>query len=254
VILDAFKLDGDVAIVTGGGRGLGRAMALGLAEAGADVVLAGRTAGNLEKVSEEVEKLGRRALAVPTDVSHLQDLERLMEEVLAAFSKIDILVNNAGTTHRAPAVGFPVEEWDRVMDVNLRAVFLLSQLVGRQMIKQGGGRIINVASLASEIGLSLIPSYIASKCGVSGLTRALAVEWAKYNIRVNAIGPGYFKTDLTKGLENHPDRGPKIRLRIPMQRWGEPADLKGAVVFLASRASEYITGQTIYVDGGWLAG
>lgn len=254
MILELFKLDGDVAIVTGGGRGLGRAMALGLAEAGADVVVAGRNLRNLEQVVKEIEGHRRRALAVQTDVSKPGELQRLVEETLATFDQIDILVNNAGTTHRAPAEEFPVAEWDRVMDVNLKSVFLLCQLVGRQMIKQGGGRIINVASLASEIGLSLIPSYVASKSGVSGLTRALAVEWAKYNIRVNAIGPGYFKTDLTKGLENHPDRGPKIRLRIPMQRWGQPEELKGTVVFLASRASDYITGQTIYVDGGWLAG
>ncbi len=254
MILDLFKLDGDVALVTGAGRGLGRAMALGLAEAGADIVVAGRNRENLNRVSAKIRALGRKALAVPTDVTKPRQLESLVRRALMAFRNIDILVNNAGTTHRAPAEDFPLDEWDRVMDVNLKSVFILSQLVGKQMKKQRGGRIINVASLASRIGLTLIPPYVASKSGVEGLTRALAVEWAPYNIRVNAIGPGYFRTDLTAGLEKHPDRGPKIKLRIPMKRWGQPEDLQGAVVFLASRASEYVTGHTIYVDGGWMAG
>lgn len=253
MILDQFKLNGDVALITGGGRGLGRGMALGLAEAGADIILAGRNMENLEQVCREAESLGRKTLAVKTDVGSSEDLERLVKQAVGEFGKIDILLNNSGITHRAPANEFPMEEWDRVMNVNLRAVFLLCKLVGNCMIEQGGGRIVNIASLASEIGLSLIPPYVASKSGVSGLTRALAVEWAEHNIRVNAIGPGYFKTDLTEGLENHPDRGPKIKLRIPMKRWGLPEDLQGAVVFLASEASSYITGQTIYVDGGWLA-
>jgi 2-deoxy-D-gluconate 3-dehydrogenase len=254
MILDLFRLDGEVALVTGGGKGLGRAMALGLAEAGADVIVSGRHPESLDQVSREIIALGRKALAIRADVSKPHDLERLVRRALMAFRKIDILVNNAGTTHRAPAEEFPIEEWDRVMDVNLRSVFILCQLVGRQMKQQGGGRIINVASLASEIGLTLIPSYVASKSGVSGLTKALAVEWAPHNIRVNAIGPGYFKTELTAGLEDHPERGPMIRLRIPMKRWGQPEDLKGAVVFLASQASAYVTGHTLYVDGGWLAG
>ena len=254
MILDLFRLDGDVALVTGAGRGLGRAMALGLAEAGADVVAAGRNRENLNKVCAEMRALGRRALPVVTDVTKPKQLQSLVRRALMSCRKIDILVNNAGTTHRAPAEEFPLDEWDRVMDVNLKSVFILSQLVGRHMKEQGGGRIINVASLASRIGLSLIPPYVASKSGVEGLTRALAVEWAAHNIRVNAVGPGYFKTDLTAGLENHPDRGPKIKLRIPMKRWGQPEDLKGAVIFLASRASDYVTGQTIFVDGGWMAG
>jgi 2-dehydro-3-deoxy-D-gluconate 5-dehydrogenase len=254
MILDLFNLGGDVALVTGAGRGLGRAMAMALAEAGADVVVAGRNMENLQIVCGDIEKLGRKALPVQTDASRPEDMERLVRRAHMAFRKIDILVNNAGTTFRAPAEDFPVEEWDRVMDVNLKSPFVLCQHVGKLMKQQGGGRIINVASLASQIGLSLIPPYVASKCGIAGLTRALAVEWAPHNIRVNAIGPGYFKTDLTAGLEEHPDRGPKIKLRIPMKRWGQPDDLKGAVVFLASRASEYVTGQILFVDGGWMAG
>lgn len=255
MVLDEFRLDGQKAIVTGAGRGLGRALVLGLAEAGADVVLAGRSEAHLNGVRAEIEALGRRALVVPTDVCRLGDLDVLVERTLAAFGGIDILVNNAGTTYRAPATDFPESEWDRVMAINVKAVFFLCQKVGRVMIEQGrGGKIINIASLISVIGMPHIPAYAASKAGVTLLTRSLAVEWAQYGIRVNAIGPGYFKTDLTAGLEDHPDRGPKIRMRIPMKRWGNPEDLKGAVVFLASDASRYITGQTIYVDGGWLAG
>jgi 2-dehydro-3-deoxy-D-gluconate 5-dehydrogenase len=254
MILDSFKLDGDVALVTGGGRGLGRAMALALAEAGANVAVAGRDMANLETVCGEIEKLGREALPVQADAAKPEEMEPLVRRAAMAFRRIDILVNNAGTTFRAPAEEFPLEEWDRVMDVNLKSPFVLCQHVGKLMKEQGGGRIINMASLASQIGLSLIPPYVASKCGIAGLTRALAVEWAAHNIRVNAIGPGYFKTDLTAGLEDHPDRGPKIKLRIPMKRWGAPDDLKGAVVFLASRASAYVTGQLLFVDGGWMAG
>ena len=254
MILDDFRLDGDVALVTGGGRGLGRGMSLGLAEAGADLVVAGRSREMLDAVCKDIRALGRRALGVSTDVADPEAVDRLVDAAVGEFGKIDILVNNAGTTFRAPADEYPIEEWDRVMDVNLKSMFLLCRRVGALMKQQGGGRIVNVSSLLSQIGMSLIPAYVASKSGVAGLTRALAVEWASDNIRVNAIGPGYFHTDMTAGLEDHPDRGPKIKLRIPMKRWGDPADLKGAVVFLASKASAYVTGHELFVDGGWTAG
>jgi NAD(P)-dependent dehydrogenase (short-subunit alcohol dehydrogenase family) len=252
--LTDFSLENQVALVTGGGRGLGRATALGLAEAGASVVLAGRTRDQLTAVAAEIERLGRPSLAVTADVTLPEDQDALVRSALDRFGRIDILVNNAGTTFRTPSESYPETEWDRVMDVNLKGPFLLMQKVGREMIRQGGGRIINVGSLIAVIGMPNIPAYGASKAGIEELTRCLAVEWAKYNIRVNAITPGYFRTDMTAGLDRDPDRGPKIQLRTPMKRWGEPEDLKGVVVFLASKASAYITGVSIPVDGGWLAG
>ncbi len=254
MIPDDFGLEGHNAIVTGAGRGLGRAIAIGLGEAGANLVLVGRTRQTLESVAAEIERLGRSALVFPMDVSRLAEQDGLLRAAIEKFGTIDVLVNNAGTTYRAPSEEYPEEEWDRVMNVNLKAAFMLMQKVGRRMIEQGGGNIINVGSLISVIGMPGIPAYGASKAGLEEVTRCLAVEWAKYNIRVNAIQPGYFHTDLTRGLDKDPDRGPKIRLRIPMKRWGEPQDLKGVVVFLASKASSYITGVSIPVDGGWLAG
>ena len=254
MIIDDFRLDGETALVTGAGRGLGRGIALGLAEAGANLVLAGRHRETLDSVASEIEALGRRALAVTADVTRPGDQDALVGAAVDRFGGIDILVNNAGTTYRAPSEEYPEEEWDRVINVNLKAAFQLMQRVGRRMIAAGGGSIVNVGSLISVIGMPSIPAYGASKAGLEEVTRCLAVEWAKYDIRVNAIQPGYFRTDMTRGLDKDPDRAPKIELRIPLKRWGEPEDLKGVVVFLASRASAYITGVSIPVDGGWLAG
>ena len=254
MILDDFRLDGSVAIVTGGGRGLGRAMALGLAEAGADVVVAGRNKSTLESACREIESLGRAGLAVPTDVADPGDQDTLVQAAMDRYGHIDILLNNAGTTHRAPSEAFPADEWDRVIQVNLTAVFQLCQRVGKVMIEQKRGNIINIASLCAALGFKRIPAYSASKGAVALLTKSLAVEWADHNIRVNAICPGYFRTDMTDGLEDDPERGPLIRSRIVQKRWGEPEDLKGTAVFLASKASSYITGQCLYVDGGWTAG
>lgn len=253
MILDDFRLDGKVAIVTGASRGLGRAMAEVLAEAGADVALAARSADALELVAAGIRALGRRALAVPTDVARDEDLERLVQSALDRFGRIDILVNNAGTTARHPAEEFPIEEFDRIMRVNVRSMFLLSQKVARVMIGQGGGKIINTASLQSEIAGRNIPAYTASKGAVRQLTRQLAVEWARYNINVNAIGPGYMRTEMTEPLYQDPERHRLVLERVAIKRWGEPGDIKGAVVFLASKASDYMTGQVLYVDGGWLA-
>lgn len=254
MILNDFNLKGRTVIVTGAGRGLGRGMALGLAEAGADLVISGRTPGTLDAVAAEISALGRAVLSVPADVTDPAGQDALVKAALDRFGRIDALVNNAGTTFRTPSENYPEAEWDRVMGVNLKGPFQLLQKVGKVMIAQGRGSIVNVGSLIAFIGMPNIPAYAASKAGIEELTRCLAVEWARHNIRVNAITPGYFRTDMTAGLDKDPDRAPKIALRIPMKRWGDPADLKGAVVFLVSDASAYVTGVSLPVDGGWLAG
>lgn len=254
MILGKMSLAGKTAVVTGASRGLGRAMALGLAEAGADLVLVSRGMSGLRKVSREIDRLGRKSLPIGADISNLKDINAMVERAMGEFGRIDILVNNAGTTFRMPSEDFTEEAWDKVIDVNLKGAFFCAQAVGKVMIDQRAGKIINIASLLSVIGVPTAVAYAASKGGISQLTKTLAVEWAKYNINVNAIGPGYFRTDLTKPLQEDENRSARILSRIPLGRWGDPDDLKGVVVFLASSASDYITGQTIYVDGGWLAG
>jgi len=254
MILDKMSLSGKIAIVTGASRGLGRAMALGLAEAGADIALVSRGMSELQKVAQEIEQLGRKALSISADVSNLKDVDAMVKKVIQEFGRIDILVNNAGTTIRMTVENFTEEAWDKVTDLNLKGAFFCAQSVGKVMINQRSGKIINIASLLSVIGVPNAVAYAATKGGISQITKCMAVEWAKYNISVNAIGPGYFRTPLTKPLQEDRERSAQILSRIPMGRWGDPDDLKGIVVFLASEASNYITGQTIYVDGGWLAG
>jgi 2-deoxy-D-gluconate 3-dehydrogenase len=250
-ILDQFRLDGKTALVTGASRGLGQAMALALAEAGADVVAADMGGGTGTK--DSIEKLGRKCISVSADVAAPGAAQTLVEKALAAFSRLDILVNNAGIIRRAPFLEFSEKDWDDVMNTNIRAVFLLSQAAARVMVKQGSGKIINIASMLSFQGGIRVPSYTASKSAVMGLTRLLACELAPYGINANAIAPGYMATDNTTLLRADRERNQAILERIPMGRWGTPEDLKGIVVFLASEASAYVNGYTVAVDGGWLA-
>ncbi len=253
MILEQFALTGKVAVVTGCGTGLGEGMALGLAEAGADIVGVGSRAEQ-HRAKEGIESLGRSFLQVRADLSSISPVNEIIERTLERFGKIDILVNNSGIIRRQEAVDFTEKDWDDVMNVNLKSLFFLSQAVARQFIKQGsGGKIINIASMLSFQGGIRVPSYTASKSGVMGITRLLANEWAKHNINVNAIAPGYMVTNNTEALRNDPVRCGEILCRIPAGRWGLPEDLKGTVVFLASEASAYVNGFTIAVDGGWLA-
>ena len=249
---ELFDLSGKVAIVTGGGSGIGRQMATGLAEAGASVVLCARKPERCEQVAEELRSLGVRALGLRCDVRAPTEVQKVVDLARADFGRIDILVNNAGTSWGAPAEDHPLEGWQKVIDVNLTGVFLFAQAAGRVMIEQGGGKIVNIASVAAFGGappeLMNAVAYHASKAGVVGLTRDLATKWAGHGINVNAIAPGWFPSDMNRVLL---DAQPDAYLEhIPLRRFGGPDDLKGAVVFLASRASDFVTGQTLIVDGG----
>lgn len=252
-ILDQFKLDGKVAIVTGSERGLGRGMAVALAQAGADIV--GVTyAENAPETAAAIEAVGRKYVHIQANLISIEPVPRIVETALKAFGHIDILVNNAGIITRNDSVDFTEKEWDDVMNINLKSAFFLCQAVARQFIAQGkGGKIVNVASMLSFQGGIRVPSYTASKSGVKGITMLMANEWAKHGINVNAIAPGYMATDNTTQLRADEARSAEILGRIPAGRWGLPEDLGGAVVFLASKAADYINGYTVAVDGGWLA-
>ena len=251
MILDQFKLDGRVALVTGASAGLGQAIAIALAEAGADVACHGNSRSP-DATCAEVLKTGRTAFGVTGDLARTETPQELIDATVTEFGRLDILVNNAGTIRRAPAVDYSEADWATVIQVNLSAVFRLSQLAGRQMISQGKGKIVNIASLLSFQGGITVPAYAASKGGVAQLTKALANEWAGKGINVNAIAPGYMRTDNTKALQQDETRNRQILERIPAGRWGEPSDLAGAAVFLASPASDYINGEVLVVDGGWM--
>ena len=251
-ILDKFKLDGKAALVTGASRGLGQALAIGLAEAGADVALVDLL--SLDDTKAKIEKLGRKAVTINADLSTQKCVEPIIVKTVKAFGKIDILVNNAGIIRRAPLTQFTEKDWDDVININQKTLFFLSQAVAKVMIEKGqGGKIINIASLLSFQGGILVPSYTASKSAVMGLTRLMANELAAHGINVNAIAPGYMATDNTAPLRADPKRSKEILGRIPAGRWGQPQDLQGVAVFLASAASDYLNGYTIAVDGGWLA-
>lgn len=252
-ILDAFKLDGKVAIVTGSERGLGQGMATALAQAGANIVGVTYVA-EAPETKAAVEAAGRKYVHVQANLLSIEPIPGIVKAAVDAFGRVDILVNNAGIIIRNDAVDFTEKEWDDVMDINLKTVFFLSQAVARQFIAQGGGgKIVNVASMLSFQGGVRVPSYTASKSGVKGITMLMANEWSKHGINVNAVAPGYMATDNTTQLRADEKRSAEILGRIPAGRWGTPEDLGGAVVFLASKAGDYVNGYTVAVDGGWLA-
>jgi 2-deoxy-D-gluconate 3-dehydrogenase len=248
----SFDLTGKTAIVTGANTGLGQAIAVALAGAGADLALVGRS--SMDETEAAIGAIGGRSLKIQADLSSLEPIERVLGETLAWTGRADILINNAGIIRRADSIDFTEADWDAVMDVNLKTIFFLSQAFARHLIAEGKrGKIVNIASLLSFQGGIRIPSYTASKSGLAGLTRLLACEWAGKGINVNAIAPGYFSTNNTEALRNDPDRNSAILGRIPAGHWGEPEELGGAAVFLASAASDYVHGIVLPVDGGWLA-
>ncbi len=251
-ILDRFRLDGKTALVTGAAGGLGAAIAIGLAEAGAEVACHGNR-HPAEKISETIRALGRKSQSFTADLSERDGAERLFSSVCAAMGAPDILVNNAGTIYREPAEDYDFSEWMTVLQVNLNSVFRLSQLAGGKMLERRLGKIINIASLLAFQGGIRVAAYSASKGGVAQLTKALSNEWAGRNVQVNAIAPGYFRTENTEPLRNDETRNRQILERIPAGRWGDPEDLAGAAVFLASPASDYLTGEVLVIDGGWMA-
>lgn len=246
-----FDLSGKVAVVTGANTGIGQGIALALAAAGADIAAVGRSAAT--ETVEKVRALGRKAEIVNADLSTIEPVQRVVDETVEKLGGLHILVNNAGIIRRADSVDFTEEDWDAVMDTNLKSVFFLCQAAARHMIANGGGKIINIASMLTFQGGIRVPSYTASKSGVGGLTKLLANEWASKRITVNAIAPGYIATNNTDALQKDETRNRQIMERIPAGRWGDPADLGGAAVFLASSASDYVQGHILAVDGGWLA-
>ncbi|PCI46614.1 MAG: 2-deoxy-D-gluconate 3-dehydrogenase [Alphaproteobacteria bacterium] len=250
---DLFDLSGKVAVITGASRGLGQGMAIGLAKAGADIIAVASHVDNAVETVEKISALGRKAIALGCRQDSATEVKQLVEDSIAAFGQVDILVNNAGTIRRAPAEDFSDEDWDVVMETNINGVFRLSRGIGKHMLARGNGKIINIASLLSFSGGITVPAYAASKGAVMQLTKALANEWAAKGLNVNAIAPGYFATDNTEALRADEERNALISARIPAGRWGNPEDLAGAAVFLASKASDYVNGHIMLVDGGWMA-
>jgi NAD(P)-dependent dehydrogenase (short-subunit alcohol dehydrogenase family) len=250
-INELFSLEGKVALVTGGGRGLGENMAIALAEAGADIALCSRTLANCEEVAKKIEALGRKALPLACDIRNPQDVQQTVDQVLHTFGQIDILINNSGAVWGAAPEDMPLEAWNKVMETNVTGIFLMSQAVGKHMIQRKFGRIINIASIAAYVSLENTLGYNTSKGAVVSFTIDLANTWAKHNITVNAIAPGFFPTKMSQGLLD--EKGDEfLEQRIPLGRFGSSDDIKGAAVYLASGASSYVTGQTLVIDGGWL--
>jgi NAD(P)-dependent dehydrogenase (short-subunit alcohol dehydrogenase family) len=248
-----FSLEGKVAVVTGGTSGIGRALSLGLADAGADVIASARRQQQVDETAKEIEARGRKTLRMASDVSDRASLEKLLAATLESFGKVDILVNCAGIIKRRPTIDLPEEEWNNILNVNLTGTLRACQVFGKSMLERGYGRIINIASLNSFVALSEVAAYAASKAGVASLTRSLAVEWSKKGVTVNAVAPGVFRTDLNAQLLDSTSRGQELLMRTPMGRFGKTEELIGAVVYLASDSASFVTGQSLVVDGGFLA-
>lgn len=246
-----FDLTGQVAVITGGTRGIGQAAALGLTKYGADIILLQRDISD-QKTKKRIEALGGKAKIIACDMGNQTHLKTVIPKIIEEYQRLDILVNSAGIQRRAPAIHFSEDDWDEVININLKALWLLSQAAGQYMVQQKRGKIINIASLLSFQGGITVPAYAAAKGGVSQLTKALANEWAQHNVNVNAIAPGYIATEMNTALLEDETRNRQILERIPAGRWGTPEDFAGTVVYLASKASTYVHGHTLVVDGGWL--
>ncbi len=250
---EMFSLEGRVAIVTGAGRGLGRTMAIALAAAGADVVVSARSRDEIESARDEIRSLGRCSEAITADCTSEPDCERLAAQAAEALGPVDILVNNAGINVRKPVLDLSVEEYRRVLATNLEGYFLCSKAVGRGMVERGRGKVINVSSIMGRVALPSQAAYASSKGGIEQLTKVMALEWAPHGVQVNAVAPAYFETELTRPLFADAERKASITERTPAGRWGQPHELAGAIIFLASDAANYVTGHTLLVDGGWTA-
>jgi len=251
--LQIFDLTDKVAMVTGSTRGLGEVAAKALAKAGADIAVCGRNTGDLQRVSRAIRALGRRSEGFVLDVTSRESVHGGVDRILKHFGKVDILVNNAGLNHRVAVLDFPEEAWDLILTTNLKGYFLVAQAVAPQMVERGYGKVINMSSILGKIALPHQVAYASAKGGVDQMTKVMAVEWARHGVRVNAIGPTYFETEMVKQIRDDPERFHFINQRTPMGRWGYLPELEGIVIFLAAPASDFITGQTLYIDGGWTA-
>ena len=251
--LEMFSLDGKIAMVTGSSKGLGNAAAKALAKAGADVVICGRNKADIDKAVEEIRGMGKNAVGFSFDVTQKESVQEGVAAILAHVGCIDVLFNNAGTNYRVPVLEYPEQDWDRIIATNLKGYFLVAQAVVPQMIERGYGKVINMSSILGHVGLPNQLAYASAKGGVEQMTKVMAIEWARQGVRVNAIAPTYFETEMVKQIRNDPERFAFINERTPMGRWGYLDEIEGLAIFLASPASDFITGQSIRIDGGWTA-